>query len=115
MTAYCKTVERLKKENERLKRTLESGSQDIQYAEKLLRSKVSTLSANEKAVIPITCIQELLDISLRLEGEECITQVARFADCLNDTVTKELAVMATLRFYSNVRYLVERIKDIIYR
>lgn len=76
---------------------------------------LSTLSANEKAVIPITCIQELLDISLRLEGEECITQVSRFADCSNDTVTKELAVMATLRFYSNVRYLVERIKDIIYR
>lgn len=50
MTAYCKTVEKLKKENERLKRTLESGSQDIQYAEKLLRSKVSTFNKRMKSV-----------------------------------------------------------------
>lgn len=72
---------------------------------------LSTLPANEKAALSKD-LQELFDLSNYLDGEECVTQVYRLADCPRDSTARELAVMATLRFYSNVRYLVERIKDI---
>lgn len=66
-----------------------------------------------KVEISVEDLQDLRCITLCLEGEECITQVARFADLPGDSSTKELAIMATLRFYSNVRYLVERIGHIV--
>lgn len=74
---------------------------------------LSTLPANEKAAL-FKDLQELFNLSNCLDGEKCVTQVYSLADCPNDSTARELAVMATLRFYSNVRYLVERIKDMVY-
>ena len=86
-------------------------TKEMKFAENVQGTLTSTPSSAKTAILSID-LQDLQDIAHSLEGEECISQVARFADFPEDDSTKELAVMATLRFYSNVRYLVERINEI---
>lgn len=84
----------------------------MKFAENVQGTLTSTPSSAKTAILSID-LQDLQDIAHSLEGEECISQVARFADFPGDDSTKELAIMATLRFYSNVRYLVERINEVV--
>lgn len=58
-------------------------------------------------------VKDILDIASRLEGEEAVTQIIRFSDCPKDSMTGELALKSVLRFYSNARYLQERLQCLL--
>lgn len=58
-------------------------------------------------------VKDILDIASRLDGEEAVAQIIRFSDCPKDSMTGDLALKSVLRFYSNARYLQERLQCLL--
>lgn len=54
--------------------------------------------------------RDIMDIASRLQGEEAVEQIMRFVDMPKDSMTGDLSLKAVVRFYSNVRYLQERLQ-----
>lgn len=63
--------------------------------------------------VPQYLINDLLEISSSLKGEEAIEELIRFIDYPNDSESGTYALKAVVRSYSNVRYLTERIKEVV--
>lgn len=75
-------------------------------------STLTTAPDSAKTVsVPQSLINDLLDLSSALKGEEAIEELIRFIDYPNDSETGVYALKAVVRFYSNVRFLVETIKE----
>lgn len=60
--------------------------------------------------VPRYFINELLEISSSLKGEEAIEEIIRFIDFPDDRESGMMALKAVVRFYSNVRFLTEEIR-----
>lgn len=58
-------------------------------------------------------VKDILDIASRLDGEEAVAQIIRFSDCPKDSMIGDLALKSVLRFYSNARYLQERLQCLL--
>ena len=58
-------------------------------------------------------VKDILDIASRMDGEEAVAQIIRFSDCPKDSMTGDLALKSVLRFYSNARYLQERLQCLL--
>lgn len=63
--------------------------------------------------VPQLLIQDLLDISSDLKGEDAIEEVMNFIECPKDPDNGLYALKSVVRFYSNVRYLTTKIKELV--
>jgi len=70
-------------------------------------------SSAKTVSIPQYLINDLLEISSSLKGEEAIEELIRFIDYPNDSESGAYTLKAVVRFYSNVRYLTEKIKEVV--
>lgn len=62
--------------------------------------------------VPQLLINDLLQISSDLKGEEAIEEVMHFIDAPQYTDNGLYALKAVVHFYSNVRYLTTKIKEL---
>ena len=62
--------------------------------------------------VPQLLINDLLQISSDLKGEEAIEEVMHFIDDPQYTDNGLYALKAVVHFYSNVRYLTTKIKEL---
>lgn len=63
--------------------------------------------------VPQYLINDLLEISSSLKGEEAIEELIRFIDYPNDSDSGAYTLKAVVRFYSNVRYLTDVLNDVL--
>ncbi len=77
----------------------------------IVTSKSTPCSAKTVSV-PQLLINDLLQISSDLKGEEAIEEVMHFIDDPQYTDNGLYALKAVVHFYSNVRYLTTKIKEL---
>ena len=80
-----------------------------------MRSRHATTQTSEAdgetIAVRASLLEELVDLSSSLGGEEAVNELIRFIDYPQDSSAGDYALKAVVRFYSNVSYLMEQIRQ----
>lgn len=80
------------------------GIDEARYGHETAKTTVTISSIN---------VEELLEISSTLRGDEAIIEVSNLVEFNHDEPDLEYALRCVCRFYAKVSYLVDRMKQIL--